>query len=115
MLEAHKIRLENLKKLMAELNVDPHEVADSWGTSEAYLRQCLGGRHAKIGINMATRIEKAQGLPVGWLTQKHTTPFATSPEEITEKILLLAQPLDSSDIMSLCQQLLAIATSKEQD
>lgn len=71
--EVHRNRLNNLRWLMEHLNVDPHEIAPVWNTSEQYLKQLLAGKHAKIGINIATRIEEAQELPAGWLSQDHST------------------------------------------
>lgn len=76
--KVHRIRLENLRKLMLNLNVEPHEVAQDWGTSEQYLKQLLGGKHAKVGLNIATRIENAENLPNGWMSQKNSDTNETS-------------------------------------
>jgi len=89
-----RTRLRNLRWLMEKLNVDSHEIAEKWGTSEQYLNQMLGGKHAKIGINIATRIEKAEKLPMGWLSTQHKELRLGNSEEAYNDILKLIHQLD---------------------
>lgn len=100
-----KIRLSNLRWLMKELNVDSHEVAEKWETSEQYLNQMLGGRHAKIGINIATRIEKAERLPIGWLSTQHEEMKLSVSEDAYISIMKTLHQLNLEDKISLLIEL----------
>lgn len=104
-MEVHRIRLENLRWLMEELNVEPHEIAQDWGTSEQYLRQLLGGKHAKIGVNIATRIEKTQELPAGWLSQRHDEMALETSEEAFNDVRAKLQQLNAQQRIEIMAML----------
>ena len=71
-----RIRLANLRLLIAEAG-SAEALARSSGTSGAYLSQIRSGtpyksgRARRMGDNLAAKLERATGKPLGWMDEPH--------------------------------------------
>lgn len=96
----HDIRRRNLTYLIETRKIPPEEIAESVGSNMIYLRQCLQGKHAKIGTRLATRIEEGLGLEDSWLSRDHSgetgDPLSTSDRLVQAKRLI--SPMGKDDL-----------------
>lgn len=65
------IRLENLRRLVAERGLTPQSLSDRLGSRYSYWRDLLAGQKS-FGEKAARRIEEGLDLPRGWLDQDMT-------------------------------------------
>lgn len=69
-MDAYQIRKENLLKLMQTRT--KAACADKWDTSASTLSQITSKKSVRnLGDTLARKIERAEGLPVGWLDRTH--------------------------------------------
>lgn len=70
-MDAYQIRKENLLKLMSTRT--KAACADKWDTSASTLSQITSKKSVRnLGDALARKIERAEGLPIGWLDSIHS-------------------------------------------
>lgn len=79
-----RVRLANLRLLIAEAG-SAEALARTTGTSGAYLSQIRSGtpyrsgRSRRMGDNLAAKLERATGKPLGWMDEPH--PAGPAPDD----------------------------------
>jgi hypothetical protein len=108
-----KIRLDNLEALIQRFGT-AEALAEKADTSPVYismLRNCTvdkkTGRPREMGTAMARRMEKAAGMPAGWMDQAHDdlSPAAVTLAKLFD--MIPAGP-DRDKCAAMCQYLCAV-------